>query len=43
MDQVYPENEGAIREMLGIFTDVEQENLIQCFKKFGGAQNEEKY
>ena len=43
MDQVYPENEGAIREMLGIFSEEEQENLIQCFKKFGGAQNEEKY
>lgn len=40
MDQVYPENEGAIREMLSIFTEEEQENLIQCFKKFSGTQKE---
>lgn len=40
MDQVYPENEAAIRELLGVFTQEEQENLIQYFKKFGGAQHE---
>lgn len=40
MDQVYPENEAAIRELLGVFTQEEQENLIHYFKKFGGAQHE---
>lgn len=40
MDQVYPENEAAIRELLGVFTQEEQENLIQYFKKFGGVQHE---
>lgn len=43
MDRVYPENEAAIRGMLGVFSREEQESLIQCFKKFGGAQYETNY
>ena len=40
MDKVYPENEGIIVSMMGIWEEEEQKSLVSLMKKFGGKTDE---
>lgn len=41
MDKAYPENEALLLEMIGVWSQAEQEQLVKLFKKFGGIEDEE--
>ena len=42
MDMVYPENEKMIIDMMSVWDDEEQLNLINYMRKFGGLENGKK-